>query len=114
ITKDEVVDGFGRWRRFLPNHAALYGLAVWEIYRAHAEATADRDRRVLSPGAMFLRWKMTVEERLIHDFRTLVVRGPPDTEHIGSDIARFTTKAPRPSAEPSPTPAPSQEPQSPL
>ncbi|KAJ2779221.1 hypothetical protein H4R18_004133 [Coemansia javaensis] len=53
-------------------HAALYGLAVWEIYRAHAEATADRDRRVLSPGAMFLRWKMTVEERLIHDFRTLV------------------------------------------
>ncbi|KAJ2785792.1 hypothetical protein H4R18_000338 [Coemansia javaensis] len=39
-----------------------------------------------------------------------VVHGPPDTEHTGSDIARFTAKAPRPSAEPSPTPAPSQEP----
>ncbi|KAJ2779228.1 hypothetical protein H4R18_004140, partial [Coemansia javaensis] len=101
ITKDEVVDGFGRWRRFLPNHAALYSLAVRKIYRPHAEATADSDRRVFSPGAMFLRWKMTV------------VRGPPDAEHIGSDIARFTTKAPRPSAEPYPTPAPSPEPHPP-
>ncbi|KAJ2779660.1 hypothetical protein H4R18_003875, partial [Coemansia javaensis] len=41
IDASAVVHGFDRWRKILPNHAALHGLAVWEVYRAHAETAID-------------------------------------------------------------------------
>ncbi|KAJ2775869.1 hypothetical protein IWQ57_000026 [Coemansia nantahalensis] len=41
ITPREVAHGFGAWSALLPNHAALHGLALWEIYRAHTEALFD-------------------------------------------------------------------------
>ncbi|KAJ2714264.1 hypothetical protein H4R19_001822, partial [Coemansia spiralis] len=37
----EVAHGFGAWSTLIPNHAALHGLALWQIYRAHTETLLD-------------------------------------------------------------------------
>ncbi|KAJ2711980.1 hypothetical protein H4R19_002989, partial [Coemansia spiralis] len=45
ITPSDVVHGVSKWSCVLPNHSMWHGLAVWEIYRAHAEATFDHKIR---------------------------------------------------------------------
>ncbi|KAJ2393962.1 hypothetical protein GGI05_002253, partial [Coemansia sp. RSA 2603] len=59
-----VVTGFGKWSRHIPNAPALHGLAVWEIYRAHAELSDDIKR---TGDQMFIRWKETLTLRILHD-----------------------------------------------
>ncbi|KAJ2800389.1 hypothetical protein H4R21_003193, partial [Coemansia helicoidea] len=66
ITPSEVVHGFGKWSRVLPNHRVWHGLAVWEIYRAHTEAVFDKTFR--TGDAMFARWKHALMQRIVHDF----------------------------------------------
>ncbi|KAJ2870106.1 hypothetical protein GGH93_005826 [Coemansia aciculifera] len=61
-----VVTGFGAWARKIPNADVLHGLAVWEIFRARAELSLDGKR--LDGLAMFLRWKLSVIARILHDF----------------------------------------------
>ncbi|KAJ2712290.1 hypothetical protein H4R19_002832 [Coemansia spiralis] len=41
ISPREVAHGFGAWPALIPNHAALHGLALWQIYRAHTETLFD-------------------------------------------------------------------------
>ncbi|KAJ2393727.1 hypothetical protein GGI05_002360 [Coemansia sp. RSA 2603] len=59
-----VVTGFSKWLRQLPNALTLHGLAVWEIYRSHAELS-DKIKR--TGDQMFIRWKETVTLRILHD-----------------------------------------------
>ena len=66
IDIDKVIFGFHAWSGILPNADALHGLAVWEIFRAHTEASIDN--KILTPQAMFARWRQTVLLRIIHDF----------------------------------------------
>ena len=66
ITLKQVIYGFGEWVKIIPNANALYGLAVWEIYRAHAEASLDN--KIVSADSLFCRWKLTVMERIVHDY----------------------------------------------
>ncbi|KAJ2850237.1 hypothetical protein GGI22_005406, partial [Coemansia erecta] len=57
IDIDKVIFGFSAWSGILPNADTLHGLAVWEIFRAHAEASMDN--KILTPQAMFARWRQT-------------------------------------------------------
>ncbi|KAJ2380468.1 hypothetical protein GGI23_007783, partial [Coemansia sp. RSA 2559] len=52
-----VIDGFGKWRKSIPNAGAIHGLAVWEICRSHAELSQEDIRH--TGDEMFIRWKST-------------------------------------------------------
>ncbi|KAJ2488104.1 hypothetical protein IWW37_004992 [Coemansia sp. RSA 2050] len=58
--------GFGAWSKRLPNADALHGLAVWEIYRARAELSLEGTTH--SGEAMFIRWKLSLMQRINQDF----------------------------------------------
>ena len=62
----DIVLGFTRFNKALPNPDALHGLAIWEIYRAHAEASLDG--KIVTGQTLFSRWKAAVMQRIIHDF----------------------------------------------
>ncbi|KAJ1718339.1 hypothetical protein LPJ53_006568, partial [Coemansia erecta] len=59
-----VATGFGKWSRAIPNAHALHGLAVWEVYRAHAEIS---DGEIKTGDQMFIRFKTAVTLRVLHD-----------------------------------------------
>ncbi|KAJ2485164.1 hypothetical protein IWW37_006019 [Coemansia sp. RSA 2050] len=61
-----VATGFGAWSKRLPNVDALHGLAVWEIYRARAELSLEGTAH--SGEAMFIRWKLSLMQRINQDF----------------------------------------------
>ncbi|KAJ1900823.1 hypothetical protein LPJ66_001205, partial [Kickxella alabastrina] len=70
VDKIMVVNGFGKSRKLFPNADALHGIAVWEIYRAHAELSMDDIH--LTADAMFGRWKSSVMSRIVQNFHYLI------------------------------------------
>ncbi|KAJ2859429.1 hypothetical protein FB639_005779, partial [Coemansia asiatica] len=58
VNIESVVNGFGNSGKSLPNPDVLHGLAIWEIYRSHAELSMDNI--CLTGDAMFMRWKSSV------------------------------------------------------
>ncbi|KAI7834786.1 hypothetical protein BX661DRAFT_167999 [Kickxella alabastrina] len=70
VGKIMVVNGFGKSRKLFPNADTLHGMAVWEIYRAHAELSMDDIH--LTADAIFGRWKSSVMSRIVRDFHYLI------------------------------------------
>ncbi|KAJ2557691.1 hypothetical protein EV175_001188, partial [Coemansia sp. RSA 1933] len=66
IDIDKTIFGFDDWSSSLPSASALHCLAVWEIFHAHTEASMDG--KILTPQAMFARWRQTIMPRIIYDF----------------------------------------------
>ena len=66
ITIEEVFSGMASWQNKIPNIQALHALALWQVYRAHAEASLDGKKE--PPATLFARWKGEVIQRITHDF----------------------------------------------
>ena len=58
----DVLTGLPTWKEKVPSLIIFYALAMWQIYRAHAEAALDG---ICIPAvAMFARWQGEVMRRI--------------------------------------------------
>ena len=65
LTTKDVVAGWAKKKRYLPNVNVLHALAVWQVYRAHTEAT--QDGTIISAIPMLVRWQGEVMRRIRSD-----------------------------------------------
>jgi exonuclease III len=67
IELKDMLAGLPAWKKKVPSIIVWYALAVWQIYRAHAECALDRVHT--SARSMFLRWRHEVKQRIETDLR---------------------------------------------
>jgi hypothetical protein len=65
LTLKDVVAGWAKKKRDLPNANVFHALAVWQVYRAHTEAT--QDGTIVSAISMLARWQGEVIRRIHSD-----------------------------------------------
>lgn len=65
VTLHDVLGGLTRWKGRLPGIQVFHAEAVWQVYRAHAEAI--QDNQVLMPLALFARWQHAMQGRIRND-----------------------------------------------
>ncbi|OMJ07353.1 hypothetical protein AYI69_g4701 [Smittium culicis] len=65
MTVDITFDFLQPYKNKFPNIEILYGLAIWNIYRAKTEATLTSS--IFPTEGLFLRWKNDLKEKITRD-----------------------------------------------
>lgn len=63
----DVLAGLPAWKNSIPSLIVWYALAMWQIYRAHAECAIDGVRT--EARGLFIRWQEEVMRRICIDLR---------------------------------------------
>lgn len=70
-TKSDLLDGMKKkWGKRIPGIEVMHATAVWQIYRAHAEAMLDNT--IAPPVILFARWQGEVRSRIQSNLRHAV------------------------------------------
>ncbi|OMJ23774.1 hypothetical protein AYI70_g2026 [Smittium culicis] len=67
MTVDIIFDLLEPFKKKFPSAEMLYGLAIWNIYRAKTEAALTKT--ILPAERIFIRWKYDLKEKIIRDLK---------------------------------------------
>ncbi|PVV04530.1 hypothetical protein BB560_000968, partial [Smittium megazygosporum] len=75
IGKRDIIQGLESLKNTIPNHLVVLTLALWEIFRARAEANLTKS----SPSGtqIFQRWKAILKRQIIRDWKKIPYKTNP-------------------------------------